>query len=349
MLRKLKIKIITAYLLSAVSFCLSQGNSNIEVLPILSYDTDAGFGYGGKAFFLNQFHFEESFDVTAFNSTKGERWYRLVFSLPDFELRQGKDFGSAVDIIFDYDKWINNNYFSIGEENFDNRISYTKEPVEVELKYTHSLSETIQLSLSSRYRNVSSNNFSAVVDFPIDPSSYAAYSVITLFRFDTRDSHINPKKGNYFEGSAEYVLPKSSIKNYFLLKGEYRGFTHLIHKEIIAAFRFSASTRTDHSPMLPAYISAGGNSTLRGFVQDRFLGNSLIISNVELRFPIAGKFGGLAGFDAAAVGKGLFNNFIYKGNLAAGLRYYFDTFIVRLDFGFSQESIGFYLNFGHIF
>jgi hypothetical protein len=32
-----------------------------------------------------------------------------------------------------------------------------------------------------------------------------------------------------------------------------------------------------------------------------------------------------------------------------GLRFYFETFIVRLDVGMSNETTGFYFNFGHIF
>jgi hypothetical protein len=36
-------------------------------------------------------------------------------------------------------------------------------------------------------------------------------------------------------------------------------------------------------------------------------------------------------------------------NYVCGLRYYMDTFIVRLDVGLSDETTGLYLNFGHIF
>jgi hypothetical protein len=79
----------------------SDTSSELEFLPILSYDTDAGVGYGIKSFFLNYLHNNESFDVVLFNSTKGERWYRVVYSLPDFERRQGTVYPLALDLTVD--------------------------------------------------------------------------------------------------------------------------------------------------------------------------------------------------------------------------------------------------------
>ena len=48
-------------------------NNDFEIFPILSYDTDTGFGYGLKSFFLNFLGINESFDLILFNSTKGSR------------------------------------------------------------------------------------------------------------------------------------------------------------------------------------------------------------------------------------------------------------------------------------
>ena len=47
----------------------TQDSAKTELLPILSYDTDAGFGYGLKMFALNYLGNDESFDLTLFNST----------------------------------------------------------------------------------------------------------------------------------------------------------------------------------------------------------------------------------------------------------------------------------------
>ena len=106
----------------------------IDPFPILMYDSDIGVGYGAKLFLLNPMKLNESFDFTLFNSSKGERWYRFVFSLPDFELRQGRMYPLALDLTIDYDKYIQNNFFGIGHSSkFDDRENYTREPFEISL------------------------------------------------------------------------------------------------------------------------------------------------------------------------------------------------------------------------
>jgi len=76
----------------------SLSNYEIELFPILNYDSDAGFGYGGKGFLYNFLCGKESFDLTLYNSTKGERWYRFIFSFPDIQRRQGTKYPIAFDL-----------------------------------------------------------------------------------------------------------------------------------------------------------------------------------------------------------------------------------------------------------
>ncbi len=83
-------------------------------------------GYGIKSFFLNYLQTDESFDIVLFNSTKGECWYRAVFSLPDFERRQGTVYPLALDLTIDYDKWIGYNFFGEGTH----PLTRTKKPIQ---------------------------------------------------------------------------------------------------------------------------------------------------------------------------------------------------------------------------
>ena len=78
-------------------------NNEWEAFPIINYDSDAGFGYGGKGFLYNFLNGKESFDLTLYNSTRGERWYRFVFSITDIQRRQGKKYPIAFDLTADYD------------------------------------------------------------------------------------------------------------------------------------------------------------------------------------------------------------------------------------------------------
>ena len=88
----IRFKLLPASIMLIITLCnnsIAQSDSTeragIELFPILSYDSDAGFGYGAKAFFYDQLNSRESFDIILFNSTKGEQWYKFVFSIPDFE------------------------------------------------------------------------------------------------------------------------------------------------------------------------------------------------------------------------------------------------------------------------
>ena len=97
--------------------------------------------------------------------------------------------------------------------------------------------------------------------------------------------------------------------------------------------------------------SIGGNLTLRGSPQDRFLDKSNAVLNAEIRFPIFCRFGGIAGLDAGKVWNGLNKMDLCKWvwNEVLGVRLYMDTFVVRADAGFGSETTGFYLNFGQLF
>jgi hypothetical protein len=75
------------------------------------------------------------------------------------------------------------------------------------------------------------------------------------------------------------------------------------------------------------------------------------VVNVELRFPVFWRFGGVLGLDAGQVAgaPGALTIGAWESNYVAGLRFYMDTFTVRADLGFGKETTGFYLNFGQLF
>ena len=84
---------------------------------------------------------------------------------------------------------------------------------------------------------------------------------------------------------------------------------------------------------------------MRGLPQDRYLANSHILINEEIRLPIWWRFSGIVGIDIS--NSKSTPNWIF--NPVAGLRFNMDNFIVRADLGFGKESTGFYFNFGHLF
>ncbi len=183
--------------------------STTEPLPILSYDTDTGFGYGLKLFALNHLGARESFDLVLFNSTRGERWYRFVFSLPDFEMRQGTTYPLALDLTVDYDKWIKNSFFGIGNtSSFGDREYYTRQPLEITLTAGRGISSVFVVQAGVKYLTVQNSGYadtSALLELTptISAGRATASSVLGSIRYDTRNSYVNPTHGVVFQADVE--------------------------------------------------------------------------------------------------------------------------------------------------
>ena len=100
-------------------------------------------------------------------------------------------------------------------------------------------------------------------------------------------------------------------------------------------------------------ILGGGSTTdaMRGYKSNRFADKGKILINAEYRFPIWWRFGGNLFVDAGSVFPSFRISEMKKfiADAGWGLRFYMPDFVVRFDMGFSQEGIGIYFNFGHIF
>lgn len=332
----------------------------LEFLPILMYDTNVGFGYGGKLFYLNPFKKNESFDLVVFNSTKGVRWYRFQFSIPDFERRQGKIYPFSLDLLLDFDKWIDRPFFGLGQDSrFESREIYTREPFEARLTLSRGFSPYFVAQIGASAKTIMNKNFqeNSRLQFLEPELNQGRVNVGSLFlnlRYDTRNSFINPSRGVVLQGEAEFA-PKLSFTevSFTRLTVWLQNYYELFYPRTVLAMRFGFQSLIDGELPVQVLLPVGGGSTLRGYPQDRFLGEAAVLFNAELRFPIFGHLGGVAGFDAGRVWDSLkdfefgFRN--WATDLNVGLRFYFETFVVRMDIGFSKESTGFCFNFGHVF
>jgi endonuclease/exonuclease/phosphatase family metal-dependent hydrolase len=330
----------------------------LEALPILSYDTDVGLGYGAKAFFLNYLGLTESLDLVAFNSTKGERWYRLVLSMPDFELRQGKVYPLSFDLILDYDKYLKNNFYGVGSDTRDaDRETYTKQPLEILGVLSRGFSPEFVAQLGLKYRTVRNSNYDVNGLFArsLPESNHGRSSAATLYastRYDSRDSYINPSRGQVvqaeFETGGSWLVGDYSITSTTLALQTYHVLSY--PKTVFAARLWSHVVGGSDIPA-HALAAVGGTKTLRGYPQDRFLDKAAVVLNAEVRFPIYWRFGGVVGMDAGRVfsSPSVATLHNWAVNSLVGLRFSMDTFVVRADLGFGKETTGFYLNFGHLF
>ena len=339
--------------------------SNFEVFPIVNYDSDAGFGYGAKAFLFNQLNMNESFDLILYNSTKGERWYRFVFSIMDMQRRQGKEYPLALDLIIDYDKWINYRYYGVEyfyeRDSLTNYEVYTREPFEISSILSKGFTKTFVASMGLKYKTISSYNFSINgelinTDNDFNNRFIKTLSILATIRWDSRNNFINPDKGTVLQMDADYA-PKISFNNedYLKLGLTFQNYLTLFDPQIVFASRLVGQIIFPDNVPIQLQLPIGGNNTLRGLPQDRYLSASTLIINNEIRFPIWWRFGGIVGLDVGCTGSTTdyeFWNPQLSGwivNPVLGLRFYMDNFIVRFDVGFGNEITGVYFNFGHIF
>jgi outer membrane protein assembly factor BamA len=313
-----------------------------DVFPFINYDQDAGFGYGAKGFLYNLLEIKESYDLTVFQSTGGESWYRFVFSIPDLQRRHKTNYKAAVDLIVDYDKRLYSNYY------YDNKLMYSKElekytneAFDVMAVFSTSFSQDVLGEAALRYKSISAYAFEEDGFLQYRYPSHVEYiSGILTLRIDKRNDRINPSKGFLFSVNTEAAADiLDQDQDFYLIGFEAQTFLEITGPEVVLAERLLAQVMTpDVSYLLQLPI--GGVNTIRGLPLDRYLEQSRFLLNSELRFHIWWRFGGIAALDIAN---------LYLVNPVAGLRFYLDNFVVRFDAGFSNEGVSFYANFGHMF
>jgi outer membrane protein assembly factor BamA len=332
--------------------------SKFEWFPLIAYDRDIGLGLGVKGFYLNAMKKSESTDLTLFASTKGERWVRFVFSYPDIELRHHKKYDFAVDLTVDYDLYIRNNFFGVGPNSqFNSRTYYSKEPLDINLTLSRGFTNEFVVKMGIRYKRVNNYNIDkGIYSNPelsvlkSGPASAASFFLNLIL--DKKDSKMSPHNGFSLEADWENIpldLNNGLKYSHFLLEIQYYLPVEML-KSVIAT-RFKTEWLTNNEIPVHFMLSLGGNSTLRGYPQDRFLDKASSLLNTEFRLPIRGRLGAVLGLDIGRVWPSLekYNFSNWKMNYVTGLRYYMDTFIIRVDLGFSNEFTGVNFNINHIF
>ena len=356
--------ILFVSVLTVVQLCGQTGDSlpaarhKLDFLPILVYDSDAGVGYGVKSFFLNYLDRDESFDVVLFNSSKGERWYKIVFSIPDFERREGKIYPLALDCIVEYDKWINYSFFGVVTTSaYNHQESYTREPLEYSLNLSRGFTSLFIGRIGLKYaviRNFDFQQRGTLQHLPpgLNSGTVRKLSLAANLRYDSRNSFINPSRGIVLEEEMESV-PGWDMNNVRFTRYSLAFQSYLptpLENSTLALRGWFQALDGENLPV-QVLLPIGGGSTLRGEPQDRYLDKVSAVVNLEARFPVYWRFGGIAGYDFGRVWHNVRELNLYQWSLnpTLGVRFYFDTFIVRLDVGFGRDETGFYLNFGQMF
>lgn len=328
---------------------------SISIFPILMYDSDIGFGFGGKGVIKNQFRHNESYDLTLFGSTKGEQWYVFIFSVPDFEIRHGTDYPLAVDVKLEYDKILKSNFFGFGNNSKNNDWQFPREFTKAEFTLGHAFADHIIGEISLCYNHTTVYGYEDInllmtADVAGAGENLTSYLTSRL-SIDTRDSQINPHTGWKLSINSDYASKflggDYDFQRYRLEVSKYQKLFTPAH---ILAMRLWTQHVEGPAPYYEQSI-IGGGWTARGFKADRFIDLDLVLVSIEYRFLIYRKLGAVLFSDAGRVFSSIeearFCN--WKTSCGWGLRYYVANFVARLDIGTSSEGTRIFFNFGHVF
>jgi len=330
--------------------------------PILMYDTDIGFGYGGRVKFVDYIGRKESLDLILFNSTKGERWYVFTFSIPDLEIRQGKTYGLSFDLKAEYDKYLNYSFYGLGPGTPEsNETVLTHETIAVPLTFGRGLTPHLVVEAAYtfrwlKYTDPREGPFQDEIAALAARGRFFAPTLTFALKYDTSDSQIHPTSGfrlilqddwsGAFMGSRDAAFNRLTVD----LRKYQRVFGA---KDVFAIRALGQYVAGDDIPLFDHASLGGGmvNTAMRGFPLNRFLDKGKFLVNAEYRFPIVWRLGGNVFADAGTVWHSLRE--IDLGETAfdagVGLRFYMPDFVVRVDVAWSAEGMGLYFNFGHIF
>ncbi len=346
--------------IAAVDKEKKEHKKTLSVFPFLMYDTDIGVGYGGRAKFVNYLAKKESFDFIIFNSSKGERWYVFTFSIPDIEIRQGKRYPFSFDLRAEYDKYLKYYFYGTGPDSEKgNQTTFTFEKKELKL--------TLGRGFSPRFVMEGSYVFKSVYYFDVEEDKcftemlgevgerFSPF-VSLVIRYDTSDSQIHPKKGFRLLFQNDYAAKALGNRNvrYYRYTLDFRKYILFLGRNDVLAFRaLVQKIQGKEIPLFEMSVLGGGSTmdVMRGYKLNRFNDKGKFLLNIEYRFPIWKKLGGNIFVDGGSVWPAWSKvNFRKVAvDIGWGLRYYLQSFVARLDMGFSKEGVGIYFNFGHIF
>lgn len=335
---------------------------SLSAFPILMYDTDIGLGYGGKAKFVNYLSRKESFDFTVFNSSKGERWYVFTFSIPDIEIRQGKRYALSFDLKAEYDKYLKYNFYGTGPDSKkDDETGFTYEKKELQLRFGRGFTPYFVMAAHYIIRNIKyfkveeDRSFSETLEKI--GGKFSPFASLVA-RYDTSDSQIHPKRGFrlIFQNDVASSFFGNKNAHFYRFTLDFRKYILLFGNKDVLAFRTlvqKISGKNEKIPLFEYSVLGGGSemAAMRGYRLDRFQGKGKFLVNIEYRFSLWKKLGGNVFVDGGLVWPSWSEIKLDKTvvDIGWGLRYYLQNFVVRFDMGFSNEGLGIYFNFGHVF
>ncbi len=171
-------------------------------------------------------------------------------------------------------------------------------------------------------------------------------------RYDKRDNIYSSRKGAYVNFIYQTFSKTIGSKfNFGRVRLDARKY--LNWKRIVIATQLYSDINWGEVPFFQK-ARLGGTKQLRGYLDGRFIDDISLLPQIETRFPVWRKFGGVGFFGIGTVAENLksLNSSEWNYSYGAGLRYTLDEekhLKVRLDYAFTPEGTNFYFTIGEAF
>ncbi len=276
---------LTAFLVSG-----DDGVVRAILAPSITYNSVIGTNFVFRLYWYGQSN--KDFSVVAGHSTGKDQEYTVTFRDP-FLWRERIGIEGRVS----FERASRTRFFGLGPESSDSDESnYTKNEFEWLGTVAWNATKTFRISLGQHLQvfgvnrgNVESLPFTGAV-FPDAPGIGGAtilghrLSLIT----DTRDDLTTPTRGHYGEAFVEWLnafeedrsMPffRAGLEGGLLMPGPTARFATVAHA------RLELGTRRDAPIFAQSHL--GGDTTLRGFGDDRFIDTHLMLFNLEERIKV---------------------------------------------------------------
>jgi len=168
---------------------------------------------------------------------------------------------------------------------------------------------------------------------------------------DTRDDFFNPTSGGEISGGVEYA--GGLLGGDFNFSKYHFAVSRLVSvgPTQVAGARLLVGMSSGDLPSQELF-RVGGTNTLRGYSENEFSGDKMVVLNVEYRFDLADKLQGVVFVDAGnAFSKGVPMSLDgLKLSYGVGVRFTLvPGFMLRLDYGFTQGGGRLHFSMGNLF
>ena len=338
-------------------------------IPLLNFSSDDGAGYGLRA---NLFEYDgrtvpyrRKYSAQLFFTTRGKWVHRLLMDTPRF---RGGD-RLELELVYEKEEFANY-YGGLSKEETRgldrDRRTFSRAFPEFRARWIRPLgspraSTPWRLRLGSRlsWHEITPNAQAGNILFeqnPLGADGGPLAQAGAALRYDTRDNYNDSSSGLLEEALVQYTFGAGGDYNGLQARLEHRHFAALL-PGIVAAHRIALDWTAGDLPFFEE-LELGGSSTIRGLPKARDRGEARVLLNGELRWRGVRlssaqniHVGGLLFADAGQIfggGEGP-SRHDWRRGAGLGLRFLWQSTIVRADHGFSSGGSGIYITFSQLF